>query len=241
MRSLSAAELLAVWEEGCIAPLAKQALLLLAAACPEEALNDLAQLSIGQRDGRLLTLRTWHFGDQLACLVTCPACHRQLELIFTTHDIQAPPPARRNKTMRLRRGGYDVCFRLPNTLDLLARPVIANGQAALLDRCVLKARHKGKVTAVTELPDAIVIAIAERMAKADQQAEVQLVLNCPFCDHEWLANFDIISFFWTEINAWALRLLHEVHRLASAYGWREADILSLSPWRRRLYLGMIGA
>jgi hypothetical protein len=85
------------------------------------------------------------------------------------------------------------------------------------------------------------MAVAERMAQADPQAEVQLALTCPACQHEWLATFDILSFFWIEINAWALRLLQEVHRLASAYGWRETDILGLSSWRRQFYLEMIGS
>jgi len=26
--------------------------------------------------------------------------------------------------------------------------------------------------------------------------------------------------------------------LAAAYGWREGDVLALSPWRRRLYLDL---
>ncbi|HSB10234.1 MAG TPA: phage baseplate protein, partial [Blastocatellia bacterium] len=30
-----------------------------------------------------------------------------------------------------------------------------------------------------------------------------------------------------------------VHTLASAYGWRESDILNLSPWRRQLYLTLV--
>lgn len=240
MRPLTAAELLAVWEQGLRASAAEQALLLLAAASPEEAPDDLAQLSIGQRDGRLLTLRTWQFGEQLACAVPCPGCHEQLELTFSTNDIQAPATDQ-EKTLRLRRQRYDVRFRLPNTLDLLALRQTAADPATLLDRCVLTARYKGEATAVTELPDTIVTAVAERMAQADPQAEVQLALTCPACQHEWLATFDILSFFWIEINAWALRLLQEVHRLASAYGWREADILGLSSWRRQFYLEMIGS
>ena len=40
-------------------------------------------------------------------------------------------------------------------------------------------------------------------------------------------------------TAWAVRLLGEVHELASAYGWREHDVLALSPWRRQAYLQMV--
>ena len=77
------------------------------------------------------------------------------------------------------------------------------------------------------------------MAQADPQADVQLALSCPACSHQWQSVFDIVSFFWSEMNAWAYRILREVHILASAYGWREADILAMSPYRRQLYLKMV--
>jgi hypothetical protein len=35
-------------------------------------------------------------------------------------------------------------------------------------------------------------------------------------------------------------LLTEVHRLAQAYGWREAEILALSEARRHAYLELVG-
>ena len=68
---------------------------------------------------------------------------------------------------------------------------------------------------------------------------LELALSCPSCRHQWQATFDIVSFFWSEINAWAHRSLQEVHTLALAYGWREADILAMSPWRRQFYLKMV--
>jgi hypothetical protein len=51
--------------------------------------------------------------------------------------------------------------------------------------------------------------------------------------------FDIISFFWTELDSLARRLLQDVHVLAKAYSWREADILSMSATRRQFYLEMV--
>jgi len=89
------------------------------------------------------------------------------------------------------------------------------------------------------LPAEVVTAIAQCMAEADPQADVQLALACPQCQHAWEASFDIVSYFWSEIQAWAGRILREVHSLASAYGWREAEILALSPWRRQAYLELI--
>jgi hypothetical protein len=64
-------------------------------------------------------------------------------------------------------------------------------------------------------------------------------LKCPVCSDEWNAAFDIESFFWIEINAWAARILGEVHILASAYGWSEQEILRVSAWRRECYLNLV--
>ena len=77
------------------------------------------------------------------------------------------------------------------------------------------------------------------MAAADPQADLQLSLACPECQHTWQTPLDIVSYFWSEIQAWATRLLREIHALASAYGWNEAEVLALSSWRRRAYLELI--
>jgi hypothetical protein len=82
-------------------------------------------------------------------------------------------------------------------------------------------------------------AVAQKMSDADPQADVHTGLTCPECGHHWEAVFDIVSFFWEEIENWIRRTLREVHLLASAYNWRESDILALSPWRRQYYLQMV--
>jgi len=132
---------------------------------------------------------------------------------------------------------YRVCFRLPNSADLLA----ANSQPGLLAQCLLSVDSPNENSDSDSLPAPVVDAIAERMAQADPQANVQLALTCPNCNHAWQTTFDIVSYFWAEINAWAIRILREVHTLARAYGWREADILALSPQRRQIYLNLVGA
>ena len=52
----------------------------------------------------------------------------------------------------------------------------------------------------------------------------------------WQLTLDIVSFLWSEISSLAKRHLREVHTLAWAYGWSEADILAMSPARRQFYL-----
>ncbi|MHC4352435.1 MAG: phage baseplate protein, partial [Planctomycetota bacterium] len=59
------------------------------------------------------------------------------------------------------------------------------------------------------------------------------------CRHKWQKVFDIVTFLWEEISLHAKGLLQEVHSIASVYGWREDDILSMSSARRQYYLHMV--
>jgi len=248
MRALSAWELLNVWEWGQAQPAARRALALLAAACPDTPPDALAAISIGERDARLLTLREWAFGPGLDSVTACPGCGERLELHFQVADLRATEEqgsaeAGAPDSLSLEVSGYQVHFRLPNSLDLSAladQGDLETSRHLLLTRCLLSARRNGKEADLDRLPEDVADAIVEQMAKADPQADVQLDLTCPVCDHRWQTAFDIVSFFWNELNTWAHRTLRQVHILALAYGWREADILALSPGRRRYYLQMIG-
>jgi len=243
MHTPSAAELLDVWERGLAQPLIERALGLLAVAYLETARESIAHWSIGQRDAGLLRLREALIGPQLTGLATCPQCGDQLELAFNVSDILAQP-AEGAESYALDIAGYAVQFRLPDSTDvtaIAAETDLRPARQQLFCRCVLQVSRDGEPTTADQLPDEVILAVGQRMALIDSQADVQLALTCPSCAHAWEAAFDIVSFLWSEINAWAVRMLHEVHRLASAYGWREADILALSPMRRQLYLEMIGA
>ena len=74
VRALTTIELLDAWAKGYAQPPVRQALTLLAYACPEVGEAELSQLTIGQRDGLLLTLREWTFGSHVTGLAECPQC-----------------------------------------------------------------------------------------------------------------------------------------------------------------------
>lgn len=243
MHALSAADLLSVWERGMGQPVVRQGLLLLAASFPETPPEDLAQLSLGQRNSRLLSLREQVFGPKLISVSACPSCNHELQLTFTAAEVRTRVGEVTNEILTIAADDYEVRFRLPDSNDLLAisgHQDIATGRSLLLTRCLLAARRHGVDQQVEQLPQNIVDAVMKRMAQADPQADVQLKLDCPECGQTWSVAFDIVSYFWSEIHSWAQRTLHDVHLLASAYGWRESDILTISPQRRQCYLDMIG-
>lgn len=242
MRPLSSAELLDAWEQGLSEPASRRAVALLASACPEVSDETVAAWSIGERDSRLLTLREWAFGSQLLSVANCSACGERLEWTAKASDLRVAgqePPAE----LSLEVGQYRVGFRLPNSGDLASIADCDDPAAArtiLLARCISTARLGEQEIKADDLPGEVVKAIEEQMANADPQGDLRIDLSCPSCGHRWQTLFDIESFFWSEVNAWAGRVLGEVHILASAYGWREVDILNLSPQRRHFYLSLVG-
>lgn len=243
MRMLSAAKLLSTWEQALGRPQVERALALLAAACPEMSAEELARTSIGRRDALLLALREETFGPQLVGHTSCHQCGETLSLAFNVSDIRIQQDALPEDALRLNVDRYEVQFRLPNSEDLIhvtGTHDVETVRQLLFKRCVLSAVEDGAEQPVEALPSHVCQAVVERMAQADPQADVQLALSCPACSHRWLVTFDIVSYFWSEINAWAYRILREVHTLAAAYGWREADILAMSSRRRQVYLEMVG-
>ncbi len=238
MPALSVAQLLDAWERALSRPLIERALILLAAATPDASHDQLAQLPIGQRNAALLDLRELLFGSQLTSVTDCPNCGERLELSFNVADLRVETKLDAAQPLTLRMDGYELQFRLPNTFDLLAladQREVENARRALLQRVMLNV-SSSHAQSSDQLPAFVIDALSERMAEADPQANIQLGLVCPNCAHAWQANFDIVAFLWGELNAWALRVLREVHTLASTYGWSERDILALTPRRRQIYL-----
>lgn len=242
MRPLSTHVLLRVWEVGEYQHPLDRALTILAAACPELTWDELTTLSIGQRDARLLALRERTYGPKMEGFIGCPQCAASLEFDVTVADLRAAAePDAGEETLQLVTDGLELRFRLPNSRDLAA--VLgcrdpATARDLLVQRCVLEAAREGTPVAAGELPADIAVELSQSMSEHDPQAEVLMDLRCPSCHHRWQTLFDIVTYFWTELAAQAQRLLREVHALARAYGWREADILGMSARRRQFYMEM---
>jgi hypothetical protein len=243
MRNLAARDLLQVWEWGQGQHPVDRALTLLAVACPEMTPDELAALSIGQRDSLLLALRELVFGPRLNGYVECPRCSERLEFSLLVEDLRTADAAETKEAeLTFTKDEFQVRYRLPDSLDLAAivsYDDVAEARNLLIRRCISEA-HRGETRIDMEaLPDTVITALGTHLAQQDALAEVQLDLHCPACGHGWPMMLDILSFLWTEISALTKRLLREVHTLALAYGWPEADILSMSARRRQLYLEMV--
>jgi hypothetical protein len=128
-------------------------------------------------------------------------------------------------------------FRLPTSRDLAFASEEKSERAAM--RRLLTSCWAGSGTAVAEWSDEEVSAIEVRLAEADPLAEISLHFDCPACSAAFDEVLDLGEFVWAQIKSRAKRILRDVHLLASAYGWSESQILSLSPARRVEYVEMV--
>ena len=214
-------------------------------------------MSVGERDVHLLHARRMLFGPELDCVVSCTACSAELELRVAVDDLleralhpsaEAATPIEEDEPLAaIEVHGWRVRFRLIELQDLIAATPSrdrAQVRQSLLRRCVIAAvqpdGHETQGLPETGLPPEVEKAVLEEMERRDLMSPLDFELTCAECAHVWMAPFDILGYLWSEIEVWAHRTLREIHLLAAAYGWRESDILALSPWRREAYLQMSG-
>lgn len=170
---------------------------------------ELARLTIGQRDRALFELRAALFGPALDGVSNCPDCDTDVEVSFDQGQLLGPP--------------LQAPYRLPTSADVAAALADGDPCDALVGRC----------------SDAAAEQVVAAWAAADRLLDVELCLSCPDCGRAWVESFDIVSYLWSELDGWCRRTLLEVHDLAAAYGWTEPQVLALSAWRRRCYLGLV--
>jgi hypothetical protein len=246
MLPLSPSQLVRVWERGAGQPAILRAITVLAEAEPEAGLSQgeadrpeaeanagagrgcetLLDLPLGERDDRLLALRAATFGSRLEALARCPACGERVELRFSTADVSDAAGDSSSS------GGADAAVRPLTTRDLVqvsGCTSVAEARRELAQRC----------TGVAMLDAPQIEAAAQRLEEIDGAAMRLIESRCPACGACWTSEFDVAAFLWLEIEAAAVRLLADVHTLARAYGWREQDILAMSPQRRRVYLELV--
>ena len=257
MRPLSATELLALWDAGQTRHPIDRALLALALAMPEEAPDELADRPVGWREVNLLALRNATFGSALEGYAPCPSCGSLMEFSLDgavlLGELPAPPreaciqfegrqwrlPSSRDQAMILDAPDAETavrklldCCRIDETT---AQDGIATPQGHFLRGAVDSEKSPKIMTSPTLIGE-----LESRMEALDPAANIRLGMQCSDCAHIWDAVLDVGTCSWDELGTRARQLLESVHRLASAYGWREADILALSPARRTAYLNMIG-
>lgn len=234
MHPLAGSELLSLWERGARRHALDRSALLAAAARPDWDAASIVDRPLGAVNASLLQLRSASFGPHIAGHADCAQCGQRLAFTLDAQQLLALADA---DTRPSSTDAAGLRLRAPSLRDLAAVAHEADAERAtrtLLARCTLA----GDAAQI----DTAALREAEQALDAlDPQADLAIALHCVACGHAGAAQLDPGALLWDDIETQAQRLLEQVHRLASAYGWSEDQILALSPARRASYLALQGA
>jgi hypothetical protein len=232
MRTISAADLLALWERGASRHPLDRSALLYACARPDQPTDAIADLRLSEINRRLLELRAAWFGDRIDAHVECEHCGERLGLTIAVHELLRPANGSTPGEVTVK----GLRCRPPSLRDLAAIAGERDGVRAahrLLERCLLDG--DGSIA----VDDDRLRDVEEALEEIDPDADFGLNVRCEACGQSGTAELDPGALLWDEISGRARALLGEVHQLAFAYGWSERDILALTPERRASYLSMV--
>lgn len=218
-----------------------------------ESLEQVRELTLGDREALLLHIQRLTFGDDMACTLPCPSCSKVMDFQIQAHRLilHAPEPRQQylEESFLLDATRWHVRFRLPRASDVetALHQCCRNTEAAaiaVLRRCIDWVRHDGAQNgeeniSIANWPAQLSAQISERMAELDPQAETMLQMECPSCGHGFKAPFDAADYFVRELAARERQLFCDVHTLALAYHWSESEILNMAPRKRKLYLELL--
>ena len=201
-----------------------------------------AELVAGDREALLWQLRRLTLGERLQATLHCPTeeCGKPMDLSLTIDALLQEPYPDAQAEYECEQQGVRFRFRLPTGGDLEAVCGDADSDQAaakLLHRCMAGV-YDGS-TPVSEWSADWPADIPARMEALDPQAELRLDVVCPECGQEFPAILDAAAYLLEEITANAKDLYRQVHSLALHYHWSEAEILGLSPIKRRRYLDLL--
>lgn len=238
LAGLDGDELLRAWEAAVAVPPVRRGAAVLNAVLTDLPI-DAELLPIGSCDTLLLALRVGTFGTRLSGVTSCPKCGADVDLDVDAAAILASLPAVDSidpEPDPVHHGDWVVRFRFPTTADLAACADDEDAAERVLARCTTSITHAGIPVHADAMPADIVATVTDALAVADWAVDLRLRAECPACAAEHSSRLDVSEFFIAELSAAAQTLLVEIDELAGRYGWSEAEILALTPSRRRTYL-----
>jgi len=213
--------------------------------------HNAARLSVADRDMMVCALRMLTFGPELWGIAQCPHtdCGSRLDVVFDLTTVKVPRiNEQREHRATIERGPQkiDLLYREPNGSDqeILSRLLHHDPGTAryeLISRCLIEANGIPDTTAKTlaGLPEDLVHDIDKAISEGITSFDWDLDITCSECSRVFASTLDIQAYFWEELQLTNEDFWKEVHQLAFYYHWSESELLSLTRWRRKMYLSHI--
>jgi hypothetical protein len=172
-------------------------------------------------------------GEAIEVTMTC-GCGEVAAVQLTAHELATFARERSGGRLHVDVAGLHV--RLPTGEDQLRWRALGHELARAPDL----ARRVLEVLADDVVPPERVVEVERALADADPLIEFLLETACPACTAPLAGEIDLEALALGRLRRVQRTLLEDVHVLALAYHWNEADIAGLPAWRRAEYLAFLG-
>lgn len=211
--------------------------LLAACSAPADA-EHWWQRPVSERTAALLTvLRAGQGGEVIEHRLHCdqPGCGERFDVELPYAALSLGPVPHHIELAR--DNAPPLRLRLPTGADLRAwrgqlrndRSAPGDAQRAMLSRLCLADELRPEDSACA----------AAALAQVDPLVAFSVTTHCPACGVEADFAVDLEALALQRLQVQQRQLLHDVHVLASRYGWSEAEVMALSPTRRARYVDLI--
>lgn len=198
-----------------------------------------AELTVSTRVVGLLQLVGLEGVETLVVDLACPDpnCGERCEVDLTLDEILAFADDDTDEPFTLELQTSPLTMRRPTGADQMAWlgarfEDVRAGRIAIL-----------RTLALSELPedldDSSVTHIEAALDAHDPLVCFSLTTACPACDAVAVHEVSLTDLALRVLRVAQARLFQSVHVLASHYGWSEAAVLELPPWRRARYLSLV--
>ena len=194
------------------------------------------ELVASDRDRLLVAIYRRSFGDRIENTLTCKRCGNRFDIDFSLDALANSLEHRHPRTPVVPIGenlfetSQGLRFRLPIGREELQFGRLPGDEAQqALRRCCIG-------EAAAEIDDD---ALQTLLTEVAPLVDLDLDARCPECQQVHALQFDIQTYLLSALLGERRQLTLEIHRLATAYGWSLAEILSLPRSERRHFVELI--
>jgi len=201
-------------------------------------------------------LRGTPVGDRIAALMAVAAaagdgtfsatdrcsndgCGEGLELEITWDEIRTLAKATAREPFAVGADGLTFVVRRPDAADQEGWTRISANGTEITPRALVAGLVVDGPT--TELTPARIARIEAALDERDPLICFTVGIGCPTCGSINNREISLVAIGAAVLRRRQARMLDDVHDLARAYGWHEAEILAIPAWRRAYYRGRIAA
>jgi hypothetical protein len=165
-----------------------------------------------------------------------PACRQAIEIDVSVAEVIERAGGVAEGPIHASAGGASLRLRRPTGADQAGWLEQAFGDEEEACTAILRSLI---VEAPAALPPGWQSAAEAKLDAADPLVRFNISVVCPDCETESDLDVPLTAVALERLKRAQTALIESVHVLAAHYGWSEAQVVSLSPWRREGYVSLV--